>query len=268
MTNKHVDYDALAPTYNQRFANDHDRPATARALTDLARHLSAQTILEVGCGTGRWLAELRALTEQCYGLDPSKGMLAQARTRGMQLQLTRGRGEVLPFPDATFDLVYCVNAIHHMDGQQTFIQEARRVLKDGGALAIIGMDPHQQRETWYVYEYFEGVYETDLARFPSWETVLDWMRAAGFRQTERRLVERIIDHKTSTTVLDDPFLQKHTSSQLALLSDAAYATGVQRIKTAVAAAQTAGKTLTFPTELVMEMVWGQITRNPCEGSER
>jgi hypothetical protein len=143
-----------------------------------------------------------------------------------------------------------------MDGQRSFIQEARRVLRDGGVLAVIGMDPHQQRETWYVYEYFEGVYETDLARFPSWESVINWMRAAGFQNVERRLIERIIDHKTSATVLDDPFLQKHTSSQLALLSDTAYAEGVQRIKTAVAKAQAAGKTLSFPTELIMEMVCG------------
>jgi len=256
MKNTHVNYDALAPTYNQRFADDKDRPATARVLTNLVRDRGAQTILEAGCGTGRWLAELRTLTEHCYGLDPSRGMLAQARTRNTQLRLTRGRGEYLPFPDGTFDLVYCVNAIHHMDGQRTFIHEARRVLRDSGSLAVIGMDPHQQRETWYVYDYFEGVYETDLARFPSWETVIDWMRAAGFQNVERRMVERIIDHKTSATVLDDPFLQKHTSSQLALLSDAEYTAGVQRIKTAIAKADTAGKTLVFPTELIMEMVCG------------
>jgi len=98
--------------------------------------------------------------------------------------------------------------------------------------------------------------DTHLARFPSRETVLDWMRAAGFRQTERRVVERIIDHKTSATILDDPFLQKHTSSQLALLSDAEYAAGVQRIKTALAEAAAAGSTLIFPTELIMEIVCG------------
>ncbi len=256
MKDTHVNYDALAPTYNQRFADDNDRPATARALLELAGNLNAQRVLEVGCGTGRWLAELRTVAERCYGLDPSKGMLAQASRRNAPIGLTRGRGERLPFPDGTFDLVYCVNAIHHMDSQRTFIQEARRVLRAGGALAVIGMDPHQQRHTWYVYEYFAGVYETDLARFPSWETVIDWMRAARFERVERRLVERIIDHKTSATVLDDPFLQKHTSSQLALLSDAAYAAGVQRIKTAVAEAETAGKTLIFPTELIMEMVCG------------
>ena len=82
------------------------------------------------------------------------------------------------------------------------------------------------------------------------------MRAAGFKQVERRPVERIIDDKTSATVLDDPFLQKHTSSQLALLSDAEYAAGVQRIKTAIAEAEAAGKTLIFPTGLIIDMVWG------------
>ncbi len=256
MKDTHVNYDALAPTYNQRFEEDKDRPATAHALLELAGNLNAQRVLEVGCGTGRWLAEMRTVANWCYGLDPSTGMLTQAKNRSAPIWLTRGRGEALPFPDGTFDLVYCVNAIHHMDGQQTFTQEARRVLRDGGAVAVIGMDPHEQRHTWYVYEYFEGVYETDLARFPSWETVIDWMRAAGFQQVERRPVERIIDHKTSATVLDDPFLQKHTSSQLALLSDTEYATGVQRIKTAIAEAEAAGNTLRFPTELIMEMVWG------------
>ncbi len=256
MKDTHVNYDALAPTYNQRFADDKDRPATARALLDLVHARNAQTILEVGCGTGRWLADLRTVTDRGYGLDPSRGMLAQARARNAQLCLTRGRGEVLPFCDATFDLVYCVNAIHHMDGQQIFIQEARRVLRDGGALAVIGMMPHKQRHTWYIYDYFAGVYETDLARFPSWETVLDWMRVAGFQRVERRLVEHIVNHKTSATVLDDPFLQKHTSSQLALLSNAEYAAGVQRIKAAIAEAEAAGEMLIFPTELIMEMVWG------------
>lgn len=256
MKNHHVDYEALAPTYNQRFADDNDRPATAHVLLDLARTHDARAVLEVGCGTGRWLAELRPVADRCYGLDPSKGMLSQASRRDVSIGLTRGRGEHLPFPAGTFDLVYCVNTIHHMDGQQTFIQEARRVLRDGGVLAVIGMDPRQQRYTWYVYDYFAGVYETDLARFPSWETVIDWMRAAGFQRVERWPVERIIDHKTSATVLDDPFLQRHASSQLALLSDAEYAAGVQRIKAAVTEAVAAGETLIFPTELIMEMVWG------------
>ena len=57
-------------------------------------------------------------------------------------------------------------------------------------------------------------------------------------------------------MLDDPFLQKNASSQLTLLSDAEYAAGVQRIKTAIVEAEVAGKTLIFPTGLIIDMVWG------------
>ena len=58
MKDTHVNYDALAPTYNQRFEEDKDRPATARALLELAGNLNAQRVLEVGCGTGKISAEI------------------------------------------------------------------------------------------------------------------------------------------------------------------------------------------------------------------
>ena len=150
----------------------------------IARRTSLHTrhprILEVGCGTGKWLADLSASTlyakaSRVFGLDLSMGMLRQAHRREPPLRLTRGRAEQLPFPAATFDLVYCVNAIHHFDRPRAFISEACRLLRPGGRLAVIGMDPHGRRESWYVYRYFEGVYETDLRRFPSWADVAGWM---------------------------------------------------------------------------------------------
>lgn len=257
MTRKAVDYNVLAATYNLRFADGKDLTQTARVLENLAQQSGAQAILEVGCGTGRWLAELSAIADHCCGLDPSTGMLAQAQQRGPHLALTRGRGEGLPFPDAAFDLVYCVNAIHHMTGQHTFIQEAWRVLRPGGTLAVIGMDPHGRREKWYIYDYFAGTYETDLARFPSWETVLNWMIGTGFRQTERRIVEHIVDHKYGRAVLEDLFLQKHAISQLALLSDDAYAAGRRKLQMDVESAETRGEAVTFPVEIMIEILTGQ-----------
>ena len=90
MSHHSVDYDAIASTYNQRF-DKADRPATARALEKLAHRSGAHRILEVGCGTGRWLAALAVFTEHCHGLDLSSGMLAQAHSRDANIHLTRGR---------------------------------------------------------------------------------------------------------------------------------------------------------------------------------
>lgn len=253
MSRSRVDYDTLAPTYNQRFVVS-DRPAMAAALQDLATESSARQILEVGCGTGRWLEALHAAAFTVFGLDPSRGMLQQARQRPLPLRLVQGWGESLPYAAGAFELVSCVNALHHMTDPRAFIREARRVLAPGGRLAIAGTDPHDTRNAWYVYDFFEGVYAGELSRFPVHETVLQWLAEAGLVGVERRAIETIEAVWTGEAVLTDPFLQKHATSQLALLDETAYAAGLQRLT--AAAAQ--DPTRNFRTVLHMEMLVGTV----------
>jgi ubiquinone/menaquinone biosynthesis C-methylase UbiE len=254
----HVDYDRLAATYDRRFAQGAPREA-AIALQAMAQHLDTRRILEVGCGTGYWLAGLGGPpTRSLYGLDLSSGMLAQARGRAPALRLVRGRAGQLPFPPASFDLVYCVNAIHHFERPGPFVAEARRLLRPGGALVVVGSDPRQPGDRWYVYDYFAGTYETDLARFPSWGTMLDWMVAAGFEPVQWRLVEKVESEKVGRAVLADPFLEKEAVSQLALLSDEAYEAGLGRLEVALANAEAAGQTLTFPVTFDLAMLAGWV----------
>jgi ubiquinone/menaquinone biosynthesis C-methylase UbiE len=257
-----VDYDQIAPTYNQRFV-ENERSDTAEALLACAHRIAAEQgraprVLEAGCGTGRWLAELQAATPHVVGLDLSAGMLGQANRRNVPLRLVRGRAGQLPFPDATFDMVYCVNAIHHFGRARAFVSEGRRLLRPGGRLVVIGMDPHGRRESWYVYRYFDGVYETDLRRFPSWAEIREWMEAEGLEGVECRVVERIFDPKRGREVLDDPFLRQNSCSQLALLSQGAYQAGLQRIRAALDRAEAAGETLTFPVDTPLAMISGRL----------
>ena len=245
---RRIDYDRIAPSYDQRFAFSPMERVVA-ALQALAQDLGASRILEVGCGTGRYLADLCPDTDRCCGLDTSMGMLHQAHERSSRLHLVRGRACQIGFVDAVFNLVYCVNAIHHFDDPRAFIGEAHRVLEPDGVLAVMGSNPHDPADRWYVYDYFEGTIQTDLERFPSWGTVVDWMIAAGFQVVEWRLIQRIVDHKVGREVLDDPFLQKSACSQLALLSNDAYTAGLRRIEGAVEEAAMRGETVLFPVDL-------------------
>ena len=120
------------------------------------------------------------------------------------------------------------------------------------------MGPHSGRDQRYVYHYFEGTYEADIARFPSWGTVLDWMVAGGFERIEWQVVESIRDSKVGWKGFQDPFLQKDSTSQLVLLSDDAYAAGLRRIEAALREAEATGETLVFPADLTLGMLVGRV----------
>lgn len=101
-----------------------------------------QAVLDVGCGFGGTLAGVNAAHGAmdlvgvnvdprqlglCRGLVPRPGN----RLRWVQADACR-----LPFPGARFDRVLCIEALFHFASRRAFFQEASRVLRPGGVLAI------------------------------------------------------------------------------------------------------------------------------------
>lgn len=250
-----VDYNALAPAYHQRYHSNR-LEGVARALLELAQEKRPFRVLEVGCGTGRWLESLAEAQAWVAGLDLSTGMLAQARQAGRGQHLVCGQACHLPFLPHSFDLVFCVNALHHFGDPAGFITRASAALKPSGCLAIVGQIPQERVNRWYVYDYFPETYRLDAERFPTWETVMAWMRTAGFENLHLETVEEIHDPKLGEAVLQDPFLQKTATSQLALLSDQAYQQGLDRIQEDLARAARQGISMTFQVDLKLDLLRG------------
>ncbi len=257
MSTRSVDYDQIAGSYHRRYRAN-PMAGIAEALSALCREAGPRRMLEAGCGTGRWLAELASSVPQVCGLDLSAGMLAQARARAGSALLSRGRARHLPFADASFDLLICVNALHHFDEPQDFVAEARRTLRPGGAFATIGSDPHSGRDRWYLFDYFAGLRQTDLARYRSTGTILDWLIRAGFDRADWRVAEEVHQEFHGREVLEDPFLAKDSTSQLVLLSANAYAAGLARIQADIAAAEAEGRDLVFRAEISLMLVLGWV----------
>jgi hypothetical protein len=153
--------------------------------------------------------------------------------------------------------------LHHFPEPARFVAEAQRLLRPGGGLAVVTLDPHTWPGDWYVYDYFPGTRQTDLARFPSAGRLLDWMAGAGFQRATWQLVERIDQTLAGREVLQDHFLKKEGTSQLALLSDAAYQAGLAHLEAALDAAEARGETLTFRAGLRLGALVGYAPTHPA-----
>jgi len=256
MNSLKLNYDKIASDYNQRYPTA-QKWERGQALLELAKQVQAKTILEVGSGTGYWLNLLHQVTDGLYGLDYSMGMIGQAKQQPATLYLAQGTGTQLPYQSGTFDLIYCVDAIHHFGDHRAFIQEAYRLLKPNGALAIIGHDPHSaDRSSWYIYDYFDAVYDTDLRRYPAGAALIPWMEEEGFRDISSQTVEEIRNFHEGETVLKDPFIKHNATSQLALLNEETYHDGMERIYAALENAKTKSERIIFRSEINVKMFLG------------
>ena len=204
------------------------------------------SVVEVGCGTGHWLAEVdrsaKALAERktsvqrLFGVEPSTAMLERARLAAPTASLVQARAEDLPFPDASFDRLFCVNALHHFSDRQRFFAEARRILKPGGGLLTVGKDPHTDQDEWWVYEYFEETRAIDRERCARVRTLRGELALAGFDWTESMEADHIEVIRPASEALASGVVDAGFTSQLSVLSDEEYRRGVTRLRAANEAA--------------------------------
>lgn len=115
-------------------------------LVRLARLQPAQSVLDVGCGTGSLAiaAKRRVGTAgTVQGIDASPEMIARARRKaskaGVDVPFTTGVVEALPFPDGRFDAVLSTLMLHHLprEARRQCAREMRRVLKPGGCVLAV-----------------------------------------------------------------------------------------------------------------------------------
>jgi ubiquinone/menaquinone biosynthesis C-methylase UbiE len=104
----------------------------------------AARLLDVACGTGRFLREVKATYPRLHvtGLDLSPHYLAVARRQlqpWSRARLVEGAAEAMPFADAEFDVVTCIYLFHELPPRirRVVVGEIRRVLKPGGTLILV-----------------------------------------------------------------------------------------------------------------------------------
>jgi ubiquinone/menaquinone biosynthesis C-methylase UbiE len=243
-----VDYDLISEAFDRRYA-EHDYAGVERALLFFLGARDGLRVLDVGCGTGHWLAVVANQVSLSAGTDSSQRMLAHAKRSAGTALLVRGRAEGLPWRAAFFDRVFCVNAFHHFSDKAAFIAEARRVLCPGGGLMIVGLDPHTGSDRWWIYDYFGPTLDVDKGRYPPSEETRQAMAKAGFVRCETTEAQHFSSRVSAHKALTQGLLDRSTTSQLTLLSAGEYEDGLARIRTDIESAAARGSELMLRTEL-------------------
>src|SRR5437899_1987743 len=165
--------------------------------------------------------------------------IVQADTGGGMYRAMAWAGvgcQVLVRRDGAFDRVFCVNALHHFADRVRFFREARRILKPGGALMSIGKDPHADRDSWWVYDYFPETLTIDRDRFARVRVLRGELAQAGFAWAESSEVDRIEAVMPASDALAAGVVDAAYTSQLTVLSDDEFRAGAARIREANIAA--------------------------------
>ncbi|MBI1936514.1 MAG: methyltransferase domain-containing protein [Ignavibacteriales bacterium] len=247
MTN-HVNYNNISPVYNERYKVS-SLEGVEQKLLSIAENCQPQKILEVGCGTCHWLNLLSKFSSELYGADYSTGMLNIAKNSKTYLNLVNADANKLPFHRNSFDLIICINAIHHFSNKKLFIDNVSSLLKPNGILSIMGFDPYDRENDWYLYDYFERTHQLDLERFPTFNELEKWTSENGFGKIKTELIHIVKNNKTGRDVLQDHFLDKRGASQLALLSDEEYQSGLEKIKEDILKAEQLNEEIVFHVKL-------------------
>lgn len=116
------------------------RGGERKARNEVLRHLpnlSGTKLLDVAIGDGR---NMPLIPRDCqvFGVDISRVLLEKCEHDypDRDLRLIVGEAENLPFPDATFDNLFSVGAINHVNDPAKALREMARVVKPGGTIVI------------------------------------------------------------------------------------------------------------------------------------
>jgi len=154
-------------------------------------------LLDVGCGPGTITMDLAELVApgRVVGIDRSNDVIDRARAAADARALSNLSFEVgdvyqLGFEDSAFDVVYAHQVLQHLSAPTRALAEMRRVLRDGGRLAVRDADygeftwspPSEGLMRWM--ELYHQITRQNDAEADAGRYLAEWVEAAGFTSLE------------------------------------------------------------------------------------
>ena len=145
--------------------------------------LEGARVADVGCGSGALVRVMARAGAEVIGIEPGDKQLAFARAaeRAASEHYVRARGELLPLPDGSLDILVYFNALHHVpvDRQGAALAEALRVLRPGGCLYI--QEPLAEGS---YFEMMQPIDDESEVRARAYEALKVAAAGPGFKEAE------------------------------------------------------------------------------------
>jgi SAM-dependent methyltransferase len=158
--------------------------------------LSDRRLLDVGCGVGMYTEAFSRHTPHVFGIEVEHERALEARDGARVIQAI---GERLPFPDATFDVVFSHEVLEHVSDDRACVAEMVRVTRPSGRIVIFVPNRFYFFEThgifWRGRYHFGNVPLVNWLPTPLRDRLAPHVRAytaGGLRELFRRLPVRII----------------------------------------------------------------------------
>lgn len=227
-----VDYDRTSiPAVYDR-GRDHGPEVLNLWMTVIESHVdggSVGTILDLGCGTGRFSEGLASrFGARVVGVDPSEKMLDQARRKrqGNSIHYQRGIAEAIPLIDGAVDMIFMSMSFHHFHDPQRAARECRRVLRADGSV-VVRTGTREQISSYPYVPFFPSTRSMLEDLLPDHSRLCAAFETVGFRCVESQIVTQTIAPSWSAYV---DKLSAGGDSVLARLAENELAGGLEAIR--------------------------------------
>jgi ubiquinone/menaquinone biosynthesis C-methylase UbiE len=197
MKSPNVDYDLtnIPAAYDR--GRDHGPEFLHLWMSIIESHVdreSINTILDLGCGTGRFSEGLASrFGARIVGVDPSQKMLDRARQkrRGNGVHYERGTAEAIPLVDGAVDMIFMSMSFHHFRDPERAAWECRRVLRADG-IVVVRTGTREQIPSYPYVPFFPSTRSMLEDLLPDRRRLCAVFEARGFRCVTSQIVTQTI----------------------------------------------------------------------------
>lgn len=226
---KYDDTDIPARYDESRKLPDETIALWINAISEHIPLLDLKLIVDLGCGTGRFLNALIKNSNACvYGIDPSIKMINKARETivSPNLSFAQSTAEDLCVASNSVDMVFISQSYHHFNDKNKAISEIKRVLKTNGFLCIRNSTV-ENLNTCFHLRFFPGAYRDDQTYLPTKTELLDQLSGHQFKIISARTINYRVSESLEKCYKK---VELRTFTDLVQLPDAEFQEGLEAFK--------------------------------------